>query len=108
MLLRRLPLESRTIAAQQGGDEYWGWTTDRHLSASILDALNSLTFAFISANSRKKPKVPKPVPRPGDSERKKEAKQNNPFALMVKSQMDRLRKKGPQKIVIQDEDAKEA
>lgn len=104
ILLKKLPLESRTVAAAQGGDEFLGWTMDRHLQASVLDAINTLTYVFVSANSKKKPKPPKPVSRPGDAERKREAKQNNPFALTVKATLDKLRGK---KTVIQD-DAKEA
>lgn len=102
--MKQLPDRSRVVAASQGGSEYRGWTFDRHLLAAILDALNINTHAFVSANSKRKVKSPKPVPRPGDEERKKEAKQNNPFALMVKAQMNRLKEQGsgPKKIVIDD------
>lgn len=102
--MRELPLESRLIAMQQGGKEYLGWSLDTHLLASILDSSNSHLHTFICANSKKKPKAPKPVRRPGDAERKKEAKQNNPFAKMVQAQMNKLKTKGPQKIVIKDEE----
>lgn len=104
LLAKKLPERSRTIAALQGGVEYQGWTLDRHLLASLLDAINSNTFAFVSANSKKKPKPPKPVQRPGDAERKQKEKENNPFALMVKKQMDALKSTDQKtKIVIPDD-----
>lgn len=92
----------------QGGAEYIGWTQDRHMSATIIDILNGLTFAFVSANSKKKPKAPKPVWRPGDKERKRKEKQNNPFGMMVKKQMDALRKQddGKKTIIIDEREAR--
>jgi hypothetical protein len=87
ILVEQLPFEARTVGMLQGGVEFRGWTVDRHLQASIVDALNSLNYMFLAVNTKKKPKPPVPLQRPGDAERKKQAKQNNPFALMVKSKM---------------------
>lgn len=89
-LATQLPPSSRTAAAMQGGAEYCGWTIDRYLLAALLDAVNVNTFAFVSANSKKKPKPPKLTPRPGDEVRKQQAKQNNPFALTVQRTLKTL------------------
>src|SRR5690606_40909131 len=35
ILARKLPPSSRTVAAVQGGDEYWGWDFERHVLVSI-------------------------------------------------------------------------
>lgn len=99
ILVKKLPHGSRTVAAMQGGEDYWGWTPDRHILASLLDAVNANTFAFVSANSKKKPKAPKPVQRPGDAERKRREKENNPFAIMVKKQMDALKSTDQKKVI---------
>lgn len=101
VLARKLPPSSRTVAAQQGGEEYWGWTLDRYMLAAIVDALNASNYMYLSANSKKKPKAPKPVPRPGDEERKRQQKENNPFAVMVKKQMDALKSGEKKKIVVE-------
>lgn len=92
-LAKQLPPSSRTAAAMQGGSEYWGWTIDRYLLTALLDALNANTYAFVAANSKKKPKPPKLTPRPGDEERKQQAKMNNPFALTVQRTLQNLDKK---------------
>lgn len=63
-LIRQLPPESRTVAALRGGDQFQGWGVDRYLLASVVDAINANTYAFISANSKRKPKSPEPVQRP--------------------------------------------
>lgn len=90
ILAKELPHSSRTMAMIQGGKEYWGWTLDRHLLATIVDLINVDTFAFVQAHSKKKVQTPAPTPRPGDEERKKEQNANNPFAQMVKMQMQKL------------------
>lgn len=78
-LIQHLPMESRTIAAIRGGDEYRGWGVDRYLSTNILDSINDLTYAFVSANSKRKPKPPRRSWRP-DSKPKKTS---NPFAAHI-------------------------
>lgn len=93
ILARQLPQTSRTFAGMQGGAEYLGWDLDRHLLAAILDVLNANLYAFVQSHSKKKLKVPPPVPRPGDAERKKQQMLNNPFALQVSSAMDELKEK---------------
>jgi hypothetical protein len=90
ILMKQLPPSSRTMAALQGGREYWGWDVDRYMLAALLDAMNINTYAFVSANSKKKVKAPVAIPRPGDAERKALEAQNNPFAQIVKSQLKKL------------------
>lgn len=77
ILIKQLPLTSRTVAALRGGPVYLGWDADRYMFASLIDAVNQNTHATISANSgKKKPKAPKPFPRPEATVKRRE---NNPF-----------------------------
>lgn len=62
--IRNLPIDSATAAALRGGDQFRGWDTQTYLLAAVVDAVNQNTFAFVSANSKKKPKAPEPIERP--------------------------------------------
>lgn len=90
VLAKQLPPTSRTMACLQGGIEYWGWTLDRHVMVSLLDAMQVQNYAFIQAHTKKTLKEPKPIERPGDAELKRQAAQNNPFAQMVNHQLKNL------------------
>lgn len=70
-----------------------GWTVNSYLLASLIDAVNSNTFAFISANAKRKPKAPKPVWTPAAKKAKEEAKKFNPFAMKVQQELNRLKNK---------------
>jgi hypothetical protein len=63
VLLNRLPPGSlpRVSAAS--------WSTDTHLLAGLLDAVNALTWVTVAQASRNRPAKPKPVPRPQGSTR---------------------------------------
>lgn len=72
VFIRQLPHESATTAALRGGPEFRGWGPDRYLLARLVDALNENTFAFIAANSKKKPRRPKPVELPDHRAQRKQ------------------------------------
>jgi hypothetical protein len=78
VLIRQLPLESRTVSARRGGDEFLGWGVDRYMFAQLLDAVQMTTHAVVQSNSKKKVKAPKPVYRPG-----KKPKVANPFRTQL-------------------------
>lgn len=78
-LIRQLPIESRTVAGMRGGEQYRGWGPDRYLAALLVDAVTQHTYAFVAANSKRRPKAPEPVPRPEKTTRKK----TGMFAAMV-------------------------
>lgn len=80
-LITNLPIESNTIAAMRGGDEYVGWGIDRYLRANLIDAVNKNTYAFLLANSKNKPEKPEPTYRPGKKENDKP--KPNSFATMA-------------------------
>jgi hypothetical protein len=90
VLIRQLPPESRTVAQIRGGDAFLGWGTDRYLQAVTVDAIRELTFAFVSANSKKKPMQPEPVPRPEGKKSARPKKQNR-FAQMAKMHANNIR-----------------
>lgn len=82
LLIKGLPLESATASAIRGGDEFRGWGFDRYLSATLIDAVRENTYAFIVANSKKKPKEPEPMYRPKEKVRQRRSAPDpkNPFA----------------------------
>lgn len=78
VLIKGFPLESATVAAMRGGDEFLGWGLDQYQNASLIDAINWNTWAVIATGSgKKKPKHPEPTYRPT---MKKPKAANNPFA----------------------------
>ncbi|ROR95518.1 hypothetical protein EDD28_0074 [Salana multivorans] len=54
-----------------GGPEHYGWGGNRHLLATIVDAIQINTIA---TGTYKKPPKFKPLPRPKDAGRKRRAK----------------------------------
>lgn len=50
-------------------DTSMAWTTETHLLASVIDALQMLTWVQLAKASKAKPKKPKPFPRPGTTTR---------------------------------------
>lgn len=84
LLIINLPIESATIAAMRGGDDYRGWGIDRYMFASLIDSVRENTYAFLLANSdkRKKPNEPTPAYRPEDKQKSQKTKPNS-FATMA-------------------------
>ena len=79
ILLRGLDASSELGAAVQQDSSFVGWTTERHLLAGIYDRLAELSWLTVAINSKRKPKPPKPLPRPGD----KPVKPTNPFLVQL-------------------------
>lgn len=50
-------------------DHSASWSTEAHLLAALVDAVQVNTHVFIAANSKRKQRPPKPLPRPGKKER---------------------------------------
>lgn len=81
--IRNMPMASATAAALRGGDQFRGWDIQTYMLANIVDAVQQNTFAFVSANSKKKPKAPEPVERPAQKKQKSNPRQNT-FAAMAR------------------------
>lgn len=64
-LLRRLP--AGTWHKDNGPAS---WSNEAYLIAGLIDSVNQNTWVTVAANSKKKPKQPKPIPRPGTSVKK--------------------------------------
>lgn len=79
LLIKGLPLESATVAAMRGDDEFRGWGVDRYLLTALIDAVRESTYILLAANSKKKPSPPKPTYRPTEKVLKKPPNPNNPF-----------------------------
>lgn len=71
-LIRGLPDDSMIHAEQQGGMQFLGWGTDRHLAASIFDSIGVNTVT--SGNWKKKAPKPPEYPRPKKEAKKEKAK----------------------------------
>lgn len=70
-LVMRLPDTSLTHALASGGREHFGWGMERHMLATIYDALNANTRATGNWGKKKAPDIPL-WPRPeGKQEKKK-------------------------------------
>jgi len=52
-------------AVPQWTDSAAAWSVESHLLATLLDAVNMLTWVQVAKASKRKPKQPKPVDRPG-------------------------------------------
>lgn len=71
MLIRGLPLGSRFVSQLQGGEQFNEWNTLAYQMATLIDAVNYVTYATVAANSgKRKPKQPKPAYRPSKNTRK--------------------------------------
>lgn len=75
----------------QGGQQFVGWDNVAYQIATLIDAVNYTTYAVIAANSKRKPKEPKPAYRP-----KKEGKAqgNNMFRTQLELAKQRKAKGG--------------
>lgn len=91
MLVRGLGIGSRFVALLQGGEQFVGWDNQAYQMATLIDAINYTTYAVIAANSKRKPKEPKPAYRP-----KKEGnrKANNMFRTQLELAKQRKAKGG--------------
>lgn len=79
-LIRTLPANSRLVAAMRGGGQFRGWDVDRYLLASILDAIQGLTYVTAKQNGGKA-KKPEPTYRP----EKAKPTGANTFSAMARS-----------------------
>lgn len=88
-LITQLPPESRFAALHAtAGKETVGWGVTDYLLANVFDAIQHNTYVLTAANSKNKPKLPEPLPRPGDKVHKK----NNQFEAIAAMQLDKVKK----------------
>lgn len=77
-------MDSALHVAIRGGSEYIGWDRHAYMLADLFDAVQFLTHAFVTANSKRKPKAPDPYPRPGERSRVTKKKEVNPLLMALK------------------------
>lgn len=90
MLIRGLQVGSRFVAVLRGSPDFVGWDLNTYQMATLIDAVNYVTYAVIAANSKRKPKEPKPAYRPTKAGRKS----NNAFAAQLEMAKQRKLKEG--------------
>ena len=64
LLVRGLKVGSRFVAVLRGSPEFTDWDVRTYQMATLIDAVNYVTYAVIAANSKRKPKEPKAAFRP--------------------------------------------
>lgn len=87
MLIRGLKIGSRFVATLQGGAQFVDWNLVAYQLANLTDAVNNNTYVLTAANSKRKPKQPKPVYRP-----KKDTRQSN---NMFRKQLELAKQRKP-------------
>lgn len=90
MLIRGLQPGSHFVSSLQGSPEFVGWDVSKYQMATLIDAVNYVTWSVIAANSKKKPKEPKPAYRP----KKDGKKATNAFAVQLQLAKQRKAKGG--------------
>ena len=90
LLVRGLGPGTRFVAQMQGGDQYREWDLMAYQMANILDAIQHNTYVLTAANSKKKPKAPKPSYRPS----KNKQKAQNAFRTQLEMAKQRKLTKG--------------
>lgn len=90
-----LPISSRFYAEQQGGQQFRGWDESRYAAVATVNAIRALQYTYISAHSKKRPKMPDMFPVP-EATVKKRKKQSGPgsFAFIAAAQMAKSKKVG--------------
>jgi hypothetical protein len=82
MYISALPFESSTMATLRGDGHGTSWSPDTYMLANVVDLIAWGNYQFVSANSKKKPKAPKPIDRPGTAAQNKP--KTNQFAAMAR------------------------
>lgn len=85
LLIRGLGLGTRFVSQLQGGSQFVGWDTQAYQLATAIDAVNYTTYAVIAANSKRKPKEPKPSYRP--------QKETRRSTNMFRAQLDKAKQR---------------
>lgn len=64
-------LQALPSGAFPGVDHPAAWSTEAHLLAAVVDEVRNLTWVEVAKASKRRPKQPKPMPRPGARRRQK-------------------------------------
>lgn len=75
------------MAKLRGGEQFNDWDVIAYQLANLIDAVNNNTYVLTAANSKKKPKQPKPTYRPT-----KDTRQSN---NMFRTQLELAKKRKP-------------
>lgn len=92
-LIFQLPVTSRTVAKRRGGDQFEGWDTDRYLNVGIYNTLQQILYAFVAANSKKKPSEPKPFPVPVDTTPKPKTHKPGSFGAIALAALNKKKQR---------------
>lgn len=92
--IRGLPMTSLFVAHVRGGARYIGWDEGRYMQATLIDAVRSLIWITVMANSdpkKRKPEHPEQYPVPGLTEKKKRDARPGSFAHTAKLHAQAIR-----------------
>lgn len=91
--IKNLPLGSRFYSEQRGGQQFRGWDESRYAMVAVVNAVRALQYTYISAHSKKRPKMPEMFPVPERTIRKK-ATGPGSFAFIAAAKIAAARKVG--------------
>ncbi len=83
-LVSTLGEDSALVAAERGGMQYRGWTTDRYLMRKLLFVCEQIVYVTAKANGDKKIKQPEPIDTP-DAKQDRRTSGQRTFAAMARS-----------------------
>lgn len=93
--IKYLPMGSAFIAEQRGGQQFRGWDQSQYMTATLIDAVRTLTYAFVLAHvdpDKTRPKPPAQYPVP-DKVKVQTAEDPGSFSFIVKMHLAAIKKK---------------
>lgn len=84
--IKNLPLGSRYYSEQRGGQQFRGWDESRYAAVATVNAIRALQYTYITAHSKKRPKMPEMFPVPEKEIVQKKVTPNS-FAAMAAAAM---------------------
>jgi hypothetical protein len=96
--IKHLPIGSAFVAENRGGQQFRGWDEAQYMTAGLINAVRSLQYVTVLANSdpnKRKPGPPDPYPTPDEGVRRKyRRKSDHPgsFGFMAKARLAGVRK----------------
>lgn len=86
-MVTHLPEDSAFVVAVRGGREHTGWDTVAYLLAALIDSVNLTTWAVRAQNTKRPPRKPQPIERPGSNTRRVRSAEimirDNPRAMPI-------------------------
>lgn len=103
-------MKSATFAEMRGGQEYREWDEQMYLTAGTYNAVRSLSYITVLANSdpdKRKPNPPNPYPIPGHKDTKSQEPKPGSFLAIASQLLAAKREKKRKAALCQEAQAEE-